>query len=66
LDRVSTESVRDITLAVRDIASALSFTDASSFTRAFRHASDIAPTGLHDYASLRQRGMQHAGRERFT
>jgi AraC-like DNA-binding protein len=57
------ELVRFPHMEVQDIASGLGFNDASSFTRAFRRAFDIAPRELHEYASLLQRG--HARRERF-
>jgi AraC-like DNA-binding protein len=58
------ELVRFPHLEVQDIASGLGFNDASSFTRAFRRAFDIAPRELHQYAPLLQRG--HERRERFT
>jgi AraC-like DNA-binding protein len=46
------ELVRFPGLSVHDIASGLGFNDASSFTRAFRRAFDIAPRELHEYAPL--------------
>jgi len=49
---------------VGDIASELGFNNASSFTRAFRRAFDIAPRDLHEYAPLLQR--EHAKRGRFA
>lgn len=49
------ELVRFPDMAVQDIASGLGFNNASSFTRAFRRAYDIAPQELHSYASLLQR-----------
>ena len=49
---------------VGDIASELGFNNASSFTRAFRRAFDIAPRDLHEYAPLLQR--EHATRARFA
>ncbi|WP_244869933.1 helix-turn-helix domain-containing protein [Paraburkholderia aspalathi] len=58
------ELVRFPHMEVQDIASGLGFNDASSFTRAFRRAFDIAPRDLHEYAPLLQRGL--ARRERFT
>jgi AraC-like DNA-binding protein len=51
-------------MEVQDIASGLGFNGASSFTRAFRRAFDIAPRELHEYAPLLHR--DHAARERFT
>ncbi len=58
------ELVRFPHMEVQDIASGLGFNDASSFTRAFRRAFDIAPRELHEYAPLLQRGSTK--RERFT
>ncbi|WP_243830314.1 helix-turn-helix domain-containing protein [Caballeronia sp. SBC1] len=58
------ELVRFPHMEVQDIASGLGFNDASSFTRAFRRAFDIAPRELHEYAPLLQR--KHATQERFT
>jgi len=58
------ELVRFPHMEVQDIASGLGFNSASSFTRAFRRAFDIAPGELHEYARLHQR--EHAGRQRFT
>ncbi|MBN3785392.1 helix-turn-helix domain-containing protein [Burkholderia sp. Ac-20353] len=58
------ELVRFPHMEVQDIASGLGFNDASSFTRAFRRAFDIAPRDLREYAPLLQRG--HATRVRFT
>nr|WP_301542455.1 AraC family transcriptional regulator [Cupriavidus basilensis] len=49
------ELVRFPDMAVQDIASGLGFNNASSFTRAFRRAYDIAPQELHSYAALQQR-----------
>jgi AraC-like DNA-binding protein len=57
------EVVRFPHMAVQDIASGLGFSDASSFTRAFRRAFDIAPRELHGYAPLLRR--EQARRERF-
>jgi AraC-like DNA-binding protein len=57
------ELVRFPHLEVQDIAAGLGFNDASSFTRAFRRAFDIAPRELHAYAPLLQRGP--ATQERF-
>jgi len=51
-------------MEVRDIAAGTGFNDASSFTRAFRRAFDIAPRELHEYAPLLQR--EHATRVRFA
>jgi len=48
---------------IQDIASGLGFNDASSFTRAFRRAFDIAPRELHEYAPLLQR--DHTQQTRF-
>lgn len=50
------ELVRFPHVAVQDIASGLGFNNASSFTRAFRRAYDIAPQELHAYAPL----LRHA------
>lgn len=58
------ELVRFPHLEVQDIASGLGFKDASSFTRAFRRAFDIAPRELHEYAPLLPR--LQSGRQRFT
>jgi AraC-like DNA-binding protein len=58
------ELVRFPHKGVQDVALGLGFNDASSFTRAFRRAFDIAPRELHEYAPLLQRG--HAKRDRFT
>jgi AraC-like DNA-binding protein len=58
------ELVRYPHLEVQDIAYGLGFNDASTFTRAFRRAFDVAPRDLHAYAPLLQRG--HARPERFT
>jgi AraC-like DNA-binding protein len=58
------ELVRFPHMEVQDIAAGLGFNDASSFTRAFRRAFDIAPRELHEYAPLLQR--EHARRERFA
>jgi AraC-like DNA-binding protein len=49
------ELVRFPNLAVQDIAAGLGFNNASSFTRAFRRAYDIAPQELHAYAPLLRR-----------
>jgi AraC-like DNA-binding protein len=57
------ELVRFPHMAVQDIASGLGFNDASTFTRAFRRAFDIAPRDLHGYAPLLRR--EQARRERF-
>jgi AraC-like DNA-binding protein len=57
------ELVRFLHMAVQDIASGLGFNDASTFTRAFRRAFDIAPRDLHGYAPLLRR--EQARRERF-
>jgi AraC-like DNA-binding protein len=57
------ELVRFPHLEVQDIAAGLGFNDASSFTRAFRRAFDIAPSELHAYAPLLQRGQ--TTQERF-
>jgi AraC-like DNA-binding protein len=46
------ELVRFPHMAVQDIAAGLGFNDASSFTRAFRRAFDIAPRELQGYAPL--------------
>ena len=59
------ELVRFPHRGVQDVASGLGFNDASSFTRAFRRAFDIAPRELHEYASLLER-EQTAGERRFT
>ncbi|GAB3625828.1 AraC family transcriptional regulator [Pandoraea terrae] len=64
LRKAADELVRFPHMEVQDIAWGLGFNDASSFTRAFRRAFDIAPRELHQYASLLQRG--HARRGRFT
>jgi AraC-like DNA-binding protein len=58
------ELVRFPHMEVQDIASGLGFNDASSFTRAFRRAFDIAPRELHEYAPLLQGA--HPGRERHA
>lgn len=58
------ELVRFPHMEIQDVASGLGFNDASSFTRAFRRAFDIAPRELHEYASLLQSGS--AKQERFT
>ncbi|MFM9925999.1 helix-turn-helix transcriptional regulator [Variovorax sp. H27-G14] len=55
------ELVRFPHLAVQDIAAGLGFNNASSFTRAFRRAYDIAPQELHAYAPLLRRAHAHAG-----
>ncbi|EHP40041.1 AraC family transcriptional regulator [Cupriavidus basilensis OR16] len=57
------ELVRFPDLAVQDIASGLGFNNASSFTRAFRRAYDIAPQALHGYAPLLRR---EAGQNRHA
>lgn len=57
------ELVRFPHVAIRDIAAGLGFNDASSFTRAFRRAFDVAPQELHEYAPLLHRG--YAERVRF-
>lgn len=49
------ELVRFPHVAVQDIAAGLGFNNASSFTRAFRRAYDIAPQELHAYAPLLRR-----------
>jgi AraC-like DNA-binding protein len=49
---------------IQDVASGLGFNDASSFTRAFRRAFDIAPRELHEYAPLLRR--DHTLQARFT
>lgn len=49
---------------VQDIAFGLGFNNATSFTRAFRRAFDIAPRELREYAPLLQR--EHARREHFA
>ncbi|MGF6810874.1 AraC-like DNA-binding protein [Paraburkholderia sp. Clong3] len=49
------ELVRFPHLEVQDIASGLGFNSASSFSRAFRRAFDIAPRDLHGYAPLLRR-----------
>ena len=64
LRRAADELVRFPHVEVQDIASGLGFNDASSFTRAFRRAFDIAPRELHAYAPL-LRG-EHARRERHA
>lgn len=58
------ELVRFPHLEVQDIASGLGFKDASSFTRAFRRAFDIAPRELHEYAPLLPR--PESRRQRFA
>jgi AraC-like DNA-binding protein len=58
------ELVRFPEMKVQDIASGLGFNSASSFTRAFRRAFDIAPQELHGYAPLLRR--EHARRERHA
>ncbi|RQS07094.1 helix-turn-helix domain-containing protein [Burkholderia sp. Bp8998] len=58
------ELVRFPHMEVQDVAAGLGFNDASSFTRAFRRAFDIAPRELHEYAPLLQRG--NPKRARFT
>lgn len=49
------ELVRFPHMAVQDIAAGLGFDNASSFSRAFRRAYDIAPQELHAYAPLLRR-----------
>jgi AraC-like DNA-binding protein len=56
------ELVRFPDLSVQDIAAGLGFNDASSFTRAFRRAFDIAPRELHEYAPLLARGEARRAR----
>ena len=58
------ELVRFPHMEVQDIAAGLGFNEASSFTRAFRRAFDIAPRDLREYAPLLKR--ENASRERFT
>jgi AraC-like DNA-binding protein len=55
------ELVRFPHLAVQDVAAGLGFNNASSFTRAFRRAYDIAPQELHAYAPLLRREQTRAG-----
>jgi len=55
------ELVRFPHLAVKDIAFGLGFNNASSFTRAFRRAYDMAPQDLHAYAPLLGRQRPGAG-----
>jgi AraC-like DNA-binding protein len=57
LRAAAAELVRFPHLAVKDIAFGLGFNNASSFTRAFRRAYDMAPQDLHAYATLL--GRQH-------
>ncbi len=57
------ELVRFPHIAVQDIASGLGFNNASSFTRAFRRAYDIAPQELHGYAPLLRREQARPGRQ---
>lgn len=64
LRMAANELVRFPHIEVQDIASGLGFNDASSFTRAFRRAFDIAPRELHEYAPLLRR--KHAAQERFA
>ena len=64
LRMAANELVRFPHMAVQDIASGLGFNSASSFTRAFSRAFDIAPRELHEYAPLLQR--EHARGGRFT
>ncbi len=52
LREAAVELVRFPHLAVKDIAFGLGFNNASSFTRAFRRAYDMAPQDLHAYALL--------------
>lgn len=56
------ELVRFPHLAVQDIAAGLGFNNASSFTRAFRRAYDIAPQDLHAYAPLLRREQAQVSR----
>jgi AraC-like DNA-binding protein len=56
------ELVRFPHLSVQDIASGLGFNEASSFTRAFRRAFDIAPRELHEYAPLLKRDQARRAR----
>jgi AraC-like DNA-binding protein len=58
------ELVRFPEMKVQDIAAGLGFNSASSFTRAFRRAFDIAPQDLHGYAPLLRR--EPARRERHA
>jgi AraC-like DNA-binding protein len=58
------ELVRFPEMKVQDIATGLGFNSASSFTRAFRRAFDIAPQELHGYAPLLRR--EQARRERHA
>jgi AraC-like DNA-binding protein len=55
------ELVRFPHLAVQDMAAGLGFNNASSFTRAFRRAYDIAPQELHAYAPLAAARARIAG-----
>jgi AraC-like DNA-binding protein len=57
------ELVRFPHLSVQDIASGLGFNEASSFTRAFRRAFDIAPRELHEYAPLLKRDQARRARQ---
>ncbi|MGF6641328.1 helix-turn-helix transcriptional regulator [Paraburkholderia sp. MM6662-R1] len=49
LRKAADELVRFPHLEVGDIAAGLDFNSASSFTRAFRRAFDVAPRDLHGY-----------------
>ncbi|WP_248746746.1 helix-turn-helix domain-containing protein [Pseudomonas sp. MWU12-2037] len=51
LRAAASDLVRFPHLAVKDIAFGLGFNNASSFTRAFRRAYDMAPQDLHAYAA---------------
>lgn len=55
LRAAASELVRFPHLAVKDIAFGLGFNNASSFTRAFRRAYDMAPQDLHAYGPERRR-----------
>lgn len=58
------ELVRFPDVEVQDIAFGLGFNNASSFTRAFRRAYDMAPQELHEYAPML--GHQHPGSDKYS